>query len=108
VPGRKRGLTAVKKSAPSGRELEIALHQLLRKNHFAGVGHISVLVVGPKTTPVYRVTLDTDSAKVLGELLDALLGRRTQPSPTEWVLFRDDAAAILKAAADQDEDVTRD
>jgi hypothetical protein len=86
------------KRAPRGRELETALHQLLRKNHFAGEGCINVLVMGPKTTPVYRVTLDADSAKVLGELLSAVLGKLTQPSPTEWVLFRDDAAAILKAS----------
>jgi hypothetical protein len=88
-----------KKSAPSGKELEISLLELLRKNHFSGGQHVSVFVVGPKPTPVYILTLGSDLAKVLAELLVSVLGKRTQPSSTEWVLFRADAEAILKAAA---------
>jgi hypothetical protein len=100
VPQKKRRIGyAVKKSAPSGRELEIALHKLLRKNHFTGAEHVNVFVLGRKATPVYILTLGADVAKVLTDLLDPVLGKRTQSSLTEWVLFRDDAEAILKAAA---------
>jgi hypothetical protein len=89
----------VKKSAPSGRELEIALLKLLRKNNFSGAEDVSVFVVGPKPTPVYIVTLGTDVATVLKALLTPVLGKRTHPSSTEWVLFRTEAEAILESAA---------
>jgi hypothetical protein len=87
------------KSAPSGKELEIALLELLRKNHFSGPEEASVFAVGPKPTPVYIVTMGSDVAQVLETLLAPILGKRTQPSSTEWILFRADAEAILKAAA---------
>jgi hypothetical protein len=86
------------KSAPSGKELEIALLELLRKNHFSGAEHVSVFVVGPKPTPVYILTLTSDVAKVLEALLAPVLGKRTQQSSTEWVLFPADAEAIVKGA----------
>jgi hypothetical protein len=84
-------------SAPSGRELEIALFNLLRENNFSGAEYLSVFVVGPKPLPIYILTLSPDVAKALTDLLAPVLGKRTQPSPTEWVLFRADAEAILKA-----------
>jgi hypothetical protein len=88
----------VKKSAPSEIEQEIALRQLLRKNQFTGAGPINVLNIGPPPRPLHRVILDADSAKALANLVDSIVGRRTHPSPTESVLFRSDAEAILKAA----------
>jgi len=57
----------VKKSAPSGRELESALLKLLRKNDFRGAEDVSVFVVGPKPTPVYILTLADDVAKILDD-----------------------------------------
>jgi hypothetical protein len=89
----------VKTSAPSGRELEIALLELLRKNHFSGAEQVSVFVVGQELTPIYILTIGTEVAEVLGDLLLPLLGQRSQASSTEWVLFRGDAEKILKAAA---------
>jgi hypothetical protein len=89
----------VKKSAPSGKDLETALLTLLRKNNFSGAAHISVFVVGPKPTSVYIVTLGVDVATVLKELLASVIGRRTHPSPTEWVLFRTEAESIIESAA---------
>ena len=86
-------------SAPSGRELEIALLKLLRKNYVSGGEYLSVLVVGPRPTPIYILTVGDDVAKVLEGLLTTVLGRRPQPSSTEWVLFRADADAILRAVA---------
>jgi hypothetical protein len=79
-------------------ELEIALHQLLRKYQFTGVGHISVVAVGPETTPAYLVNLDLAAAKLLGEILAPVLGSRSQPRTTDWVLFQADADAIVKLA----------
>ena len=87
------------KSAPSARELETALLELLRRNNFTGPEHVSVFVTGPKPTPIYILTLGDEVAKVLEDLLAPVLRNRTQPSPTEWVLFRTDAEAILKSAA---------
>ena len=87
------------KTAPSGSDLETALHELLRKNHFTGAEDINVFVVGPNPLPIYILTLSSDVAKVLTDLLAPMLGKRTQPSSTEWVLFRADADAILQAAA---------
>jgi len=83
---------------PSPGEVEIALHQLLRKYQFTGVGHISVVAVGPTATPVYLVNLDLAAAKLLGEVLAPVLGNRSQPSATNWVLFPADSAAIVKLA----------
>ncbi len=88
----------MKKPAPSGKDLETALQELLRKNHFTGAEHVSVFVTGPTPTPVYILTLGADVATVLTDLLNPVLGSRTHPSLTEWVLFRPDAEAILKAA----------
>ena len=88
----------MKKSAPSGRELESALLKLLRKNDFRGAEDVSVFVVGPKPTPVYILTLADDVAKILDDLLVSVVGKRT--SPTEFVLFRTDVEAILKAASE--------
>lgn len=88
----------MKKSAPSGKDLETALLALLRKNHFTGREEASVFVVGRKATPVYILTLSVDAAKVLRDLLAPVLGSRTRNSLTEWVLFRSDAEAILDAA----------
>jgi hypothetical protein len=87
------------KTAPSGRDLQTALHELLRKNYFTGAEDINVFVVGPKPLPIYILTLSSDVAKALTDLLAPTLGKRTQPSSTEWVLFRADADAILEAAA---------
>jgi hypothetical protein len=86
------------KAAPSGEELEMALLQLLRKNEYIGPEQVSVFVTGPTATPVYILTLAADVAKAVTDILDPVLGGRTQPSATEWVLFRPDAEAILKAA----------
>ena len=88
----------MKKPAPSGKDLESALQELLRKNHFTGAEHVSVFVTGPTPTPVYILTLGADVATALTDLLNPVLGSRTHPSLTEWVLFRPDAEAILKAA----------
>jgi hypothetical protein len=85
----------VKTSAPSGGELERALHELLRKNHFSGPEHVSVFLVGPEVTPIYILTMGSDVAKVLADLLAPLLGTRAQASSTEWVLFHSDAEKIL-------------
>ncbi len=89
---------AVKKSVPSGTDLETALLELLRKNHFTGPEHVSVFVIGPAPTPVYILTLGLEVATALGDLLEPVLGSRTHPSLTEWVLFRPDVEAILRAA----------
>ena len=86
------------KLAPTAGEMETALHRLLRQHEFNGQGYVHVVVVGLKSSPIYLVTLGADAAKVLGEALAPVLGARTQPSPTNWVLFRTDAAAILKAS----------
>ena len=86
-------------SAPSGRELETALLELLRRSLFSGAEHLSVLVIGPAITPVYILTLSVEVANALTDLLEPVVGTRTHPSPTEWVLFRPDAEAILKAVA---------
>jgi hypothetical protein len=86
------------KPAPSAGEVETAFHRLLRKHEFSGQGYVHVVQVGLKSSPIYLVTLGADAAKVLGEVLAPLLGPRTHPSPTNWVLFRTDASAILKAS----------
>jgi hypothetical protein len=86
------------KLAPTAAEMESAFHDLLHKNEFNGQGYVSVVVVGLKSSPIYLVTLGADVAKVLGEALAPVLGTRTQPSPTNWVLFRTDASAILRAS----------
>jgi hypothetical protein len=52
--------------------------------------------VGLESSPVYLVSLGANAAKVLGSALAPVLGTRSQPSPTSWVLFRSDAAAILR------------
>jgi hypothetical protein len=78
--------------------METALHRLLRKHEFNGQGYVHVVVVGLKSSPIYLVSLGTDAAKVLGEALTPVLGVRIHPSPTNWVLFRTDASAILKAS----------
>jgi hypothetical protein len=78
--------------------METALHRLLRKHEFNGQGYVHVVVVGLKSSPIYLVSLGADAAKVLGEALTPVLGVRTHPSPTNWVLFRTDASAILKAS----------
>jgi hypothetical protein len=78
--------------------METALHRLLRKHEFNGQGYVHVVVVGLKSSPIYLVTLGADAAKVLSEALTPVLGVRTHPSPTNWVLFRTDASAILKAS----------
>jgi hypothetical protein len=87
------------KPPPSGRALEIALQALLCENNFNGTEDINVFVVGPKLLPIYILTLSPDVARALADLLAPVLGKRTQPSATEWVLFRADADAILKTAA---------
>jgi hypothetical protein len=84
--------------APSAGDLEIALDQLLRKGRYAGPGHVKVVAVGIESSPVYLVSLGADAAKVLGSALAPVLGTRSQPSPVSWVLFRSDAAAILRTA----------
>ena len=86
------------KPAPSGSDLEKALLQILRNNDFRGAEEVSVFVVGAQKTPVYLLTLGTDAGKALRDLLAPILGERTQTSSTEWVLFRPDVEAILKAA----------
>jgi hypothetical protein len=78
--------------------MEIALLQLLRKNQFAGPGHVHVVAVGLESSPIYLVTLGTDTAKALTHVLSPVLGARSQPSPTSWVLFTRDAAAIVRSA----------
>ena len=85
-------------AAPTGIELETALLELLRKNNFGGAEHVSVLVVGPKPTPVYILSLGDEVAKVLEGILTTVLGRRPYHASTGWVLFRTDAEAILEAA----------
>jgi hypothetical protein len=85
--------------APSAREVESALRELLRRNHFTRTEQVSVLSYGQEFTPIYMLTLSSEAAPVLRDLLIPLLGTRTQPSATEWVLFRPDADAILKAIA---------
>ena len=87
-----------KRAAPSARELEKALLHILRRNHFTGPEEVSVLVVGSGPTPIYLVTLGSAAAALLRDLLVGVLGKRTQPSFTELVLFRTDAEAILEAA----------
>jgi hypothetical protein len=87
------------KPAPSAGEVEVALHHLLRKYQFDDEGYVHVVVVGLKSSPIYLVTLGADVAKVLGEALAPVIGARSQPSPTNWVLFRTDASAILKASS---------
>jgi hypothetical protein len=82
--------------APSAGDLEIALDQLLRKSQYAGPRHVKVVAVGLESSPVYLVSLGADAAKVLGNALAPVLGTRSQPSPTSWVLFRNDATAILR------------
>lgn len=89
----------MKTSAPSGKELEIALLELLRKNHFSGTEHVSVFVVGQESTPIYILTIGTEVAEALGDLLLPLFGQRSQARSTEWILFRADVERILKAAA---------
>jgi hypothetical protein len=84
--------------APSGDELETALRELLRRSLFSGEEHLSVQVIGPTLTPVYILTLGVEVAKALPDLLEPIVGTRTHPSPTEWVLFRPDVEAILKTA----------
>jgi hypothetical protein len=86
------------RAPPTPGEVEIALHQLLRKYQFTGVGHINVIVVGPAATPAYLINLDLAAAKLLGGVLAPVLGSRAQPSATEWVLFQSDAGAIVKLA----------
>lgn len=83
---------------PTPGEVEIALHQLLRKYQFTGVGHISVVAVGPTATPAYLINLDVAAGRLLGEVLAPVLGGRSQSGATDWVLFQADAAAILKLA----------
>lgn len=78
--------------------MEKALLHILRRNHFTGSEDVSVFVVGPAPTPIYILTFGGDVAKVLGDLLLPILGKRIQSSPMEWVLFRTDAEAILEAA----------
>ena len=78
--------------------METVLLELLRRNHYTGQEEVSVLVVGPATTPVYILTLGVEVARALDELLVPVLGQRTQPSPTVWVLFRPDVVVILEAA----------
>ena len=90
-----------KTPAPSAREVESALRELLRRNHFTRTEQVSVLSYGQEFTPIYVLTLGSEVAPVLQDLLMPLLGTRTQPSAMEWVLFRPDAEAILDAAADQ-------
>jgi hypothetical protein len=85
-------------AAPSGEELETALLELLHRGLFSGEEHLSVQVIGPSLTPVYILTLSVEVANALTDLLDPAVARRTHPSPTEWVLFRPDVEAILKAA----------
>jgi hypothetical protein len=87
-------------AAPSGGELETALRELLRKNHFGRAEHLSVQVIGPTLTPVYILTVSVEVARALRDVLDPMLGNRTHPSLTEWVLFRPDAETILKATQD--------
>lgn len=84
---------------PSGRQLEAALLEHLRKNHFTGVEHVSVFVIGIDPIPIYLLNTGDDVAAVLEDLLKRVLGRRPQPTSTEWVLFRADVNAILKALA---------
>ena len=86
------------KPAPSAGEMETAFHRLLRKHEFNGQGYVHVVVVGLNSSPIYLVTFGADAAKILGEALAPVLGTRTHPSPTNWVLFRTDASAILKAS----------
>ena len=86
------------KPAPSAGEVETAFHRLLRKHEFTGQGYVHVVMVGLKSSPIYLVTMGADAAKVLSEALAPVLGTRTHPSPTNWVLFRTDASAILRAA----------
>jgi hypothetical protein len=85
-------------AAPSGEELETALLQLLHRSLFNGAEDLSVQVIGPSLTPVYILTLSVEVANALAGLVDPAISSRTHPSPTEWVLFRPDVEAILKAA----------
>jgi hypothetical protein len=84
---------------PSGRQLEAALLEHLRKKHFTGAEHVSVFVIGIDPIPIYLLNTGDDVAAALGDLLKTVLGRRPQPTSTEWVLFRADVHAILKALA---------
>jgi hypothetical protein len=86
------------KPAPSAGDLQIALDQLLRKSQFDGPAHVKVVAVGLESSPVYLVSLGAGAAKVLGNALAPVLGTRSHPSPTRWVLFVSDAAAILRTA----------
>ena len=78
--------------------MEIAFPQLLRKNQFTVAGHVHVIAVGLESSPIYLVTLGTDAAKVLARALSPLLGTRSHPSPTRWMLLTSDAVAILRSA----------
>jgi hypothetical protein len=86
------------KRAPTAGEMEIALHQLLHKNQFTGREHVHVVAVGLESSPIYLVTLGADAAQALAHVLAPVLGIRSHPSPTNWVLFTSDAAAIVRSA----------
>jgi hypothetical protein len=89
--------TRIMAQAPSAGELEIALHQLLRKQQFTGVEHIRVSVMGPASSPAYLVFLSPDTGKALLETISAVLLGRAPVNPTTWVLYPAEAVTIIRA-----------
>lgn len=74
------------------------MQKILQRTRLTGSGNLRVFSVTAESAPAYLLTLSSEAADVLATALAPVLDGRKLPSHTEWVLFQEEAAAILAAA----------